>query len=64
MADAKRRRARQRGAASVEYALVTGVVITALFVAPVNADGQTALEFVLEALRGFQRNTTYLLSLP
>lgn len=55
---------RQRGATGVEYLIVTGVVVAALFVVPVNAEGQSALEMLLDALRGFQRHTTYLLSLP
>ena len=54
----------ERGAASIEYALVTVVVVTALFITPVTPEGDTAVEFVLEALRRFQHHTTYLLSLP
>ena len=57
-------RRRQGGAVGIEYLLVTGVVLAALFVVPVNAEGQSALEMLLDALRGFQRHTTYLLSLP
>lgn len=55
---------RTGGSASVEYAVVTFAVVTALFVVPVTPAGETALAWLLEALRLFQDNTTYLLSLP
>ena len=54
----------ERGAASVEYALVTAVVVIALFIAPVTPAGDSAVEFVMKALRQFQHHATYLLSLP
>ena len=56
---------RTRGSASVEYALVTSVVIIALFV-PIDgaAGGQSAVGMLMDALRQFQSHTTYLLSLP
>lgn len=57
-------RGRQEGASGVEYLAVTTAIVVALFVVPVNAEGQSALEMLLDALRGFQRHTTYLLSLP
>jgi len=53
----------ERGATSVEYVLVTALAVFVLFV-PVDGDGRSALELLLDALRGFQQNTTYLLSLP
>jgi len=54
----------ERGAASVEYAVVTAFVVTVLFIAPVTPAGDSALEFVMKALRQFQHHSTYLLSLP
>ena len=55
---------RVRGVASAEYCVVTVVVVTALFM-PIGEDGgQSAVEYVLDALRAFQRHTTFLLSLP
>lgn len=53
-----------RGAASVEYLVATGVVVTALLVVPVDDAGRGALEMLLDALHGFLRHSTYLLSLP
>ena len=62
---AARRAVRQeRGAASIEYALVTTGVIAALFLVPIPPTNDSAVEIVLAALRGFQHHTTYLLSLP
>lgn len=52
-----------RGAASVEYAVVTAAVIVALFV-DIPGLGVSALEYALDALRGFQRSSSYHLSLP
>lgn len=52
----------ESGAASVEYVLVTFVVVTVLFIEPV--EGVSLVEYVLEALRKFQRHSTYLLSMP
>jgi len=53
-----------RGSSSVEYVLVTLAVITALFLLPVNAEQQSAVAMLLDALRQFQQHTTHLLSLP
>lgn len=53
---------RQAGAASVEYVVVSVVVIGVLF-APL-FDGRSLVELVLASLRGFQANSTFLLSMP
>ncbi len=53
----------QRGAASVEYVVVTGLVVTVLFVVPVT-DDMSVFEYTLAALRSFQANSTFLLSMP
>lgn len=54
---------KQAGSASVEYVLVTLAVMTALFF-PVPGLDVSIVDYFLDALRGFQANTTYLLSLP
>ena len=54
---------RQRGAASAEYVVVTGVVVSVLFAPLPGLDG-SLVEHVLAALRGFQANSTFLLSMP
>lgn len=54
----------QDGSASVEYTLVTAAVIAILFVPAADLGGESAIGYLLEALRDFQRNTTYLISLP
>lgn len=55
---------RQRGATSVEYAVVTLAVVSALFLPFGGEDGLSAVGLLLEALKGFQMHTTYLFSLP
>ena len=64
MSERRRLRGGQRGATSAEYVAVTFAVVMALFVVPVDGAGNSAVEMLLEALRHFQRHTTYLLSLP
>ncbi len=54
---------RQNGSASVEYAVLTFVVVTVLFV-PLPGLGESLVETLASALRQFQANTTYLYSLP
>lgn len=54
---------KQLGSASVEYAVVTTVVIGVLF-APLPGLDASIVDYTLDALRGFQANTTFLLSLP
>ena len=55
-------RRRQRGQSMVEYAIVGGVLVAALFVADYN--GQTIAEFLASVIRMFFRNLTYYVSLP
>jgi hypothetical protein len=52
----------QRGQSMVEYAIVGGVLVSALFVA--DYDGQTIAEFLVNMIRLFFRNMTYFVSLP
>jgi len=54
---------RMSGAASAEYVVVTFVIIVTLFL-PLPGLGGSLLDLVMGALRGFQSNTTYLMSLP
>ena len=54
---------KQRGSASVEYVLVIVAVVFVLFV-PIAGEGRSAVDLLLDALRGFQANSTYLLSMP
>ncbi|MFK7860456.1 MAG: hypothetical protein AB8B64_16675 [Granulosicoccus sp.] len=54
---------RQAGMVLSEYLVGTLFVAIALF-APVPGFGDSAFVFMLEALRGFQANTTYLMSMP
>jgi len=56
-------RRRQSGVVSVEYVLVSLVVAGALFL-PMPGLQSSIVDILLEALRGFQANTTFLLSLP
>ncbi len=53
----------QNGSASVEYAVLTFVVVTVLFV-PLPGLGESLVETLVSALRQFQANSTYLYSLP
>jgi len=53
----------QRGSASVEYVLVIVAVVFVLFV-PIAGEGRSVVDLLLDALRGFQANSTYLLSMP
>jgi len=57
-------RSLSRGSASVEYVLVTGVVIALLFLPLLELGNVSSVEYLLDALKAFQRHTTYLLSLP
>jgi hypothetical protein len=54
---------RQRGSATVEYAVVTGVVVATLFL-PLPGLGESLVDTLITALRQFQDNSTFLLSLP
>lgn len=54
----------QRGAASVEYTVVTLMVIVALFI-PLKGEGSlSGVGLLLQGLRNFQMHSTFLLSLP
>lgn len=55
---------RVKGYTSVEYAAVTLVVISMLFLPFPGSQGMTAVGMLLAGLRNFQMHTTYLLSLP
>lgn len=58
------RKSSQQGAATLEYTVVTLMVIVALFI-PVGGEGSlSGVEMLLQGLRNFQMHTTYLLSLP
>jgi hypothetical protein len=52
----------QRGQATLEYALVAAGLVAALFV--VEWKGQTAAQYLAQAVRVFFDNLTYFLSLP
>jgi hypothetical protein len=58
-----RQRAHQRGQSMVEYAVVTGALVAALFVVEV-AGGKTAGQLLADAVREFFRALTFFLSLP
>ncbi len=53
----------QSGSAMSEYLIGTAAVVIALF-APIPGLNESALVFMVDALRGFQANTTYIMSLP
>jgi hypothetical protein len=53
----------QSGSASVEYVVVTVVMMAILF-APLPHFDQSLVSLFLDSLRAFQANSTYLLSLP
>jgi len=55
-------RRRQRGQATLEYAMVSAVLAAALFVA--EWDGRTIGQYLADAVRLFFQNLTYFLSLP
>lgn len=54
---------RQRGSASVEYVLLTLTVVGILFL-PLPGMDESLVNTLVSALRQFQSNTTFLLSLP
>ncbi len=53
----------QRGSASVEYVLLTLTVVGILFL-PLPGMDESLVNTLVSALRQFQSNTTFLLSLP
>lgn len=54
----------QRGGVSVEYCVATLAVLGALFFPLGGEDSLSAVGYLLQGLRNFQMNTTYLLSMP
>ena len=58
----RRPRADQRGQAMLEYALIGGVLASALFL--MDFGGKTGAQYLTEMIRAFFRNLTYYLSLP
>lgn len=52
-----------RGSSSVEYCVVSAVVIATLFV-PLPGLDESLVNTFLMALKQFQSNTTYLMSMP
>ena len=59
-----RARTLQKGSATVEYTIVTLIVITALFV-PLGGEGSlSGVGLLLQGLRNFQMHSSFLLSLP
>lgn len=53
----------QHGSTSVEYIVVTLVIVTTFFV-PLPGVGESLVSTFLNALRDFQANSTFLLSMP
>jgi len=53
----------ENGVVMSEYLVATVLVSLALF-APMPGVGESAFMYMLDALRGFQANTTYLMSRP
>ncbi len=54
---------RQHGSVITEYTITTAIVITALFI-PIPGVGLSAVDFVIQALNGFQDHSTVFLSMP
>ena len=54
---------RQRGMVVTEYLLGTLLIGIVLF-APLPGMGESVFVFLLDSLRGFQSNTTYIMSMP
>ena len=52
-----------RGISYLEYVLTTLVLVVMLFIPPPGLD-HSIVDIVMESIRDFNRNTTYLLSLP
>lgn len=53
----------QSGSASIEYIVLSAMVISALFI-PVPPFDVSLVDWFLDTLRAFQANSTYLMSLP
>jgi|GEM_PF-1624482 len=53
----------QSGFVMTEYLLATLLTVVVLFM-PIPGLGESAFIFLINALRGFQANTTYIMSMP
>lgn len=56
-------RARQRGQAMLEYAVIGGALAIAMFLVDYGG-GRTGAQYLADMIRAFFRNLTYYLSLP
>ncbi len=56
-------RSQQTGHVMAEYVAVTIVMVIALF-APIPGTDQSAVAMLMESIRGFHANSSFLLSLP
>jgi len=54
----------QRGSATIEYFIGTVAVVVSIFIFPVPGFDAPLVTVFLDALKAFQDNTTYLMSLP
>ncbi|MEJ2611122.1 MAG: hypothetical protein P8179_13825 [Candidatus Thiodiazotropha sp.] len=63
MADSIHEFKRQSGHVTVEYVVVTMVLILALFM-PVTDERQSAVSLLMDAIRGYDQNRSLLYSLP
>ncbi len=59
----KIRKQRQSGSASIEYIVLSAMIISTLFL-PIPPFDISLVDWFLDTLRAFQANSTYLLSLP
>ncbi len=57
------RRDRHSGSASIEYIVLSAMIISSLFL-PIPPFDVSLVDWFLDTLRAFQANSTYLLSLP
>lgn len=57
-----RNASRQRGQATLEYAIAASAMVMGLFV--VEFSGKTAAQYLAEAVRVFFKNLSYFISLP
>jgi hypothetical protein len=52
-----------KGSVSVEYVVATGTIIAVLFL-PLAGESGSVVNMVIDAMKHFQANTLYLLSMP
>lgn len=57
------RKFRENGSASIEYIVLSAMIISSLFL-PIPPFDVSLVDWFLDTLRAFQANSTYLLSLP